>query len=113
MSGGTAGGRITDLDQMNELRQKYGAYLNPIKMHRYDYPDVEGIIYNYYYPMFQLAVEYLVDENGHGKTFEDLKDLFLDVSVGVPFKTAFKDAFGMSVLEYEAQFFDLMNDYLP
>ena len=68
MSGGTAGGRITDLNRLNELRQQYGWSLNPIKMHRYDYPAVEGIIYYYYYPMFQLAVEYLVDANGHGKT---------------------------------------------
>jgi hypothetical protein len=63
--------------------------------------------------MFQLAVEYLVDENGHGKTFEDLKNLFLDVSVGVSFQTAFKNRLGISVKEYEMQFFDLMNDYLP
>ncbi len=47
VSGGNAGGRITNLDQMNELRQKYGWSLNPIKMHLYEYPDVEWIIYNY------------------------------------------------------------------
>jgi len=63
--------------------------------------------------MFQLAVEYLVDENGHGKSFEDIKDLLLDVSVGVSFETAFKNRLGISVKEYEMQFFDLMNDYLP
>ena len=63
--------------------------------------------------MFQLAVEYLVDKNGHGKSFEDIKDLLLDVSVGVSFETAFKNRSGISVKEYEMQFFDLMNDYLP
>jgi len=112
VSGGTAGSRITDLDQMNELRQKYGSSLNPIKMHLYEYPDVDGIIFYYYYPMFQLAVEYLVDVNGHGKSFNDIKNLFMDVSVGVPFPTAFENRFGMSLLEYEVQFFDLMSDYL-
>ena len=60
-----------------------------------------------------LAAMNLVDVNGHGKTFADIKSVFLDVSVGVPFLTAFEDAFGMSVSEYETQFFDLMSDYLP
>ncbi len=113
VSGGTAGGRISDLNQLNELRQRYGWSLNPITMHQYDYPDVEGIIYYYYYPMFQLAVEYLVDVNGHGKTYADMKNLFLDVSVGVPFETAFENRLTISVADYELQFFERMNDYLP
>lgn len=112
VSGGNAGGRITHLDQLNEARQNYGWSLNPIKMHFYEYPDVDGIIYEYYYPMFQLAVEYLVDINGHGKSFKDIKNLFLDLSVGVPFQTSFKNRLGISVAEYEVQFFDLMNNYL-
>jgi hypothetical protein len=112
VSGGTAGGRISDFEQMDELRQQYGWSLNPIKMHRHDYPVMEGIIYYYYYPMFQLAVEYLVDVNGYGKTFVDIKNLFLDVSVGVPFQTAFENRLGMKVEEYELQFFDLMSHYL-
>ncbi len=41
-----------------------------------------------------------------------LKNLFLDVSVGVAFPTAFKNRFEMSLGEYEGQFFDLMNGYL-
>ena len=112
VSGGNAGGRITNLDQMNELRQKYGWSLNPIRVHLYEYPDDDGIIYDYYYPVFQLAVEYLVDVNGHGKSFSDIKKLFMDVRAGVPFQTAFKNRLGKSVWEYEEQFFDLMNDYL-
>ena len=112
MSGGTAGGRIADLDKLNELRQKYGWDLNPISMRLYDYPDVGGIVYYYYYPMFQLAVEYLTDPDGHGKSYKDIKDLFLDVSVGVPFQTAFKNRLGLTVRKFEMQFFNLMNDYL-
>ena len=113
VSGGTAGGRISDLNQLNVLRQQYGWHLNPILMHQYNYPNVEGIIYYYYYPMFQLAVEYLVDINGHGKSFGDIKNLYTDISVGVPFDTAFENRLGINVADYELQFFDLMNDYLP
>jgi hypothetical protein len=83
-------------------------------MHRYeDYPDTNLIGYNYLYPMFQLAVEYLVDANGHGKTMDDVRNLLMDVRNGVPFPAAFQNRFGMSLSEYESQFFALMNAYLP
>lgn len=111
VSGGTAGGSITDLAKMNALIQEYGS-LNPIAMHQYNYPDVELIAYYYYYPMFQLAVEYLIDVNGHGRTLNDVKELLLDVRNGVPFPTAFNNRFGISVAQYESQFFNLMNNYL-
>jgi len=112
VSGGTAGGSITDLQKFTELRNQYGS-LNPIAMHRYEYPDVELIAYYYYYPMFQLAVEYLVDANGYGGTINDVKNLLMDVRNGVPFPTAFQNRFGMSLSEYESQFFDRMTAYLP
>ena len=63
ISGGTAGAQVTDLGNLNELISTYGR-LNPIAMHQYRYPNTEGIIYNYYYPMFQLAVTYLFDADG-------------------------------------------------
>jgi len=112
VSGGTAGGRITDLQKFNELRNQYGSR-NPIAMHRYEYPNIEGIAYYYYYPMFQLAAEYLVDANGHGGTMNDVRNLLLDVRNGVPFSTAFQNRFGMSLAEFENQFIALMNAYLP
>ena len=112
MSGGTAGGRITDLQTFLELRNRYGS-LNPVAMRRYEYPDIPNIAYEYYYPMFQLAVEYLVDPYGFGGTMEDVRNLLLDVRNGVPFPDAFRSRFGMSITEYENRFFDLMNAYLP
>ena len=62
--------------------------------------------------MFQLAVEYLVDIAGQDKSFIDLKNLFMDVSVGVEFETAFEDRLEISLQEYEREFFGSMNDYL-
>jgi len=112
LSGGTAGGRITDLQTFLELRNRFGS-LNPVAMHRYEYPDIPNIAYEYYYPMFQLAVEYLVDEHGLGKTMEDVQNLLADVRNGVPFPAAFRNRFGMSLSEYERLFFELMNTYLP
>lgn len=112
VSGGTAGGSIEDLTRLDELVAAFGG-LNPISMHRYtDYPDETGIGYEYLYPMFQLAAEYLFDELGVGAALGDLRDLYLDVRGGTPFAEAFENRFGISVADYEAQFFGLVRDYL-
>jgi hypothetical protein len=111
VSGGTAGGSVTDLARLNHVKAQWGA-LNPIAMHVYDYPDHEGVVYNYYYPMFQLASEYLFDPEGHGSSLQDFRDLLLDVRDGTVFATAFENRFGISLADYEARFFDLMDDYL-
>lgn len=111
VSGGNAAPSIGDKARFNELIAEYGR-LSPIAMHRYtDYPDL-GLVYNYYLPMFQLAVTYLFDAQGHGATLADLRDLYLDIRAGVGFTTAFADRLGIGLVEYEAQFFDLMSDYL-
>jgi hypothetical protein len=112
VSGGNAAPSITDRARFDDLIATHGRR-NPIAMHRYtDYPSESGIVYNYYIPMFQLAATYLFDAQGHGATLEDLKDLYLDIREGMAFSAAFADRLGISVAEYEQQFFDLMSDYL-
>jgi hypothetical protein len=111
VSGGTAGGSITSQAKLAEVIATYGK-LNPIAMHQYRYPDTDGVVYNYYYPMFELAVTYLFDADGRGATLEDLRDLLLDVRDGVVFSAAFENRFGISLAQYEEQFFDLMTEYL-
>lgn len=111
VSGGNAAPSITGKVRFDELIAQHG-WLNPIAMHRYtDYPDL-GLVYDYYLPMFQLAVTYLFDAQGHGATLADLRDLYLDVREGVSFATALADRLGIGLAEFEQQFFDLMNDYL-
>jgi hypothetical protein len=112
VSGGNAAGSISDQARFDDLIATHGA-LNPIAMHRYnDYPADLGVVYDYYLPMFQLATTYLFDARGHGATLVALRDLYLDVRDGIVFSTAFEDRFGISLADYEAQFFGLMNDYL-
>jgi len=111
VSGGTAGGSIHDLARLDSLIDKYGA-LNPIAMHQYHYPDVELIAYNYYYPMFELAVTYLVDPSGAGGAKSSIRDIFLDVGKGIPFPTAFEDRLGIGLAKYEDQFFDRIRAFL-
>ncbi|MDH3292186.1 MAG: hypothetical protein OEO20_11120 [Gemmatimonadota bacterium] len=111
VSGGNAAPSISGKARYDELIAQHGR-LNPIAMHRYtDYPGL-GLVYDYYLPMFQLAVTYLFDAQGHGASLMDLRDLYLDVRDGMSFSAAFADRLGISVAEYEQQFFDLMNDYL-
>ena len=103
--------RVDSQAKLDELTSTFGM-LNPIAMHLYDYPDIESVESLYYYPMFRLAVDYLTDPNGHGRTYHDIRDLLLDVADGMRFGTSFKNRFGMTLYEYESQFFDLMDDYL-
>lgn len=111
VSGGTAGGRVITGAKLEELIANYGP-LNPIAMHRYDYPDIEGIGFYYYYPMFQLAVEYLLDPSGLGRAKTSIRDIYLDARDGVPFSEAFGARIGIGLQEYEDEFFDRIRDYI-
>ena len=62
--------------------------------------------------MFHLAVEYMMDADGLGKSPQDARDLFLDMGEGATFSSAFENRMGIPLRDYEEQFFDLMNDYL-
>ena len=68
--------------------------------------------FDYYYPMSQLAVEYLFSAEGLGKSPADARDIFMDVAEGINFATAFETHMGISVKEYEAEFFDRIDGYL-
>ena len=66
-----------------------------------------------YYPLFGLAVRYLVDPHGHGKTYLDIKSMFADIGGGMDFLQAFEIHMGMSVSTYETHFYEWMEVFLP
>ena len=74
--------------------------------------DHPRIGFEYYYPMSQLAVEYLLDTDRIGKSPQDVRDIFLDMAEGADFSTAFENHMGISIQDYEVEFFDLMDGYL-
>jgi hypothetical protein len=111
VAGGTAGGSVTSLAKLDELIATYGE-LNPIAVHQESPPNIDGVVFYYYYPMYELAVDYLLDPAGAGNQEPAIKDLYLDVRDGVIFATAFENRLGMSLTAYEAQFFDLMREFL-
>ncbi len=110
--GGGTGGAIRGLDQLHELTAEYGT-ISPISFKTESQivsPDA-GEHFNY--PMFQLAVEYLLDDDGKGKTLVDARDVLIDVAEGATFEAAFEDRMGISLADYERDFFDVMDGYLP
>ncbi|MFC1536009.1 putative Ig domain-containing protein [Candidatus Neomarinimicrobiota bacterium] len=89
---------------------------NPIKIHEWeDFPS-EVAINNeqgLWYPMFELAVRYLLDENGQGKSMVDVKNMFIDMDVSeYPFPVAFELNMDLSVQYFEENFWSIMDSYL-
>jgi len=105
--------RIDNQAEFDNLISTWGS-LNPISIqYSMSYPDIEDIGKEYLYPMFWLAVRYLLDPSGQGGSFYDVRDVIIDAANGVHFKTSLTNRFGISFTDYENQFFDLMNQYLP
>jgi hypothetical protein len=106
--------KIDTQAEFDNLISTYGMR-NPISLqYSRNWPtDIEGILTYYLYPMFWLAVRYLTDPAGQGGSFHDVRDVIIDAASGVPFRTSLENRFGISFTDYEDQFFDLMNDYLP
>lgn len=102
--------RVTRLDQLEGLVETFGE-LNPIAMHRYEYPSIPGVG-AYYYLMFELAVRYLLDSEGGAQEKPSVRDIYLDARNGVPFAISFRERLGRDLQDYENGFFELMRTYL-
>jgi hypothetical protein len=114
ISGGSAVGAPRTLDQMNALISQYGR-INPISW-RVDLPISDAVLDaypHYYYPMAHLAVQYLLDPRGLGRSPGDLAAVMLDMGNDMPFAEAFEAHIGIAETDYEEQFFGLMGEFLP
>jgi hypothetical protein len=106
--------KIDNKTEFDNLISTYGQR-NPVEIrHSWDMPnDIEGIGKFYYYPMYWLSLRYITDPEGLGGSFHHVREVLLDGTRGISFNTSLKNRFGISQSEFEEQFFDLMNDYLP
>ncbi len=86
-------------------------HINPIRIHRFHNYPVPINRVGEYYPMFELAVRYLLSERGQGRTIIDIKMLFEDLKNGVTFTDAFENSMGFSLEYYETHFFDLISRF--
>jgi hypothetical protein len=118
MSGGAASRGINGLDHLDSLTAEFGS-LNPVSYQSDGQvcTIIDAVCLKayseYHYPTWYLAVEYLLDEGGLGRTASDAAAVFVDMSDGATFQTAFDDHMGITLSEYEEQFFERMAGYLP
>lgn len=112
VAGGTSSsGSITSLATLDSLAATYD-HVNPISMHRYeDYPYLD-LGYEYLYAMFELATRYLVDPDGLGRPESAIRDLYLDVRNGARFDASFQDRFGLSLQQYELEFWERIRAFV-
>jgi len=102
--------------EVDDWRQAPG-HVNPISIQYLEQiPDYDRIDWQRreeYYPIFGVAVRYLTDPGGHGKTPVDIKNLFIDIGHGLDFGAAFRNHIGMSLEYYQDHFYALMQAFLP
>jgi len=103
--------RIATLKDFDERIASFGA-LNPIAIENDVLPDIPDVGSHYYYPMFELTMQYLVDPNGLGKSLSDVKGVFEAMAGGASFGEAFSNNFGVPVETLRAEFFMRLRAYL-
>ena len=110
----TAFQKITTLNELESWvteNSSVSGQGNPVKIKQYeDYPP--GADQHQYYRFFELAVRYLLDTNGLGRSYSDVLDLIYDLRDGMEFSVSFEDNFGISVNDYENEFYNRMRTYL-
>ena len=102
---------LSELESWISQNQDVPGKGNPINIHHNsDFP--EGADRHQYYRFFELAVRYILDENGMGKSYQDVVSLFYDLREEISFPVTFENHFGLSVSDYEDEFYDRMRIYL-
>jgi hypothetical protein len=103
---------IRGLDQLDRLTAEYGT-TSPISIKNYSQITSPEAGEHFHYPMFHLAVEYLKDGDGQGRSPADMTVMLIDVAEGTSFEAAFENRMGLRLDDFENEFFSLMSAYLP
>jgi hypothetical protein len=106
---------VEELDTWRERMKDVPGGGNPIGIHVWsNFPqsvlDSNSTID--YYRYFELAVRYLLDPVGLGRTIEDHKALFEDLGQGVAFSNAFQRHYGLQLAVFQAEYWDRIRAYL-
>ena len=103
--------RLSELESWIDQNQNIPGGGNPILIHQdTDFP--AGADWHQYYRLFELAVTYMLDEAGMGKSYGDVLALFYDVRGGKLFPASFEERFGISLSAFESEFFQRARTYL-
>ena len=88
-------------------------HVNPISIHQWSDLPIPTNRVGEYYPMFGLAVKYLIDPNGLGKSMSNVKAMLLTLAEqDITFARAFEQHFGLSLSEYELTFYQRIDEFL-
>ena len=102
---------LSELELWISQNQNIPGQGNPVKIHQIeDFP--QGADWHQYYRFFELAMRYLLDNKGMGKSYRHVLNLFYDMRDGKSFPVSFQNHFGISLSDYEAEFYDRMRTYL-
>ncbi len=71
---------------------------------------IRKVLYDTY---MEVAVRYLLDPAGGGRTWGDVRSMYRSIRQGTAFEEAFALHMGMTVDYFQAHFFELMRAYLP
>jgi len=112
--GGGGLDRINTVADLENWLAQHAAYPNggnPLSIKDWtDWPD--GMDMSGYYPVWEVVMEYLLDERGLGRSLQDVLNLLYDLRNGGTFITAFEEHFGLPVATLEAEIFDRLSAYL-
>jgi hypothetical protein len=109
---------INDVEELNAwliTRISLPGGGNPIKIHSWnDFPlQVQQTKSEcLWYPMFELAVKYILDKKGYGKSMTDIKKLFLDLRSTNSFSLSFERMTGTTLENFENDFFNRIVPFL-
>jgi hypothetical protein len=110
-----SGGAFETIDNTEELAAwcNIEGHSNPISIHRVEDFPIDYRRSGEYYPTYHLAVSYLLDKRGFGKTLTEVKNMFHDLtSSGTSFENAFQTYMGISLNYFEEHYFELMTNFL-
>ena len=113
---GSNGGwdHISTVDDLHTWILKNENYVNggnPISIHASkDYP--EGSDITGYYTVFNAVMKYILDEQGMGKSYADIRELFYDVRTGLAFEDVFELHFGVNLQVFEEEIFERLEAWL-
>jgi hypothetical protein len=104
-------GDLSELESWISRHENMPGQGNPVRIHQHaDFPD--GADRHQYYRMFELAMRYILDDRGMGKSYQDVLSLFYDLRDGVSFPVSFENRFGIGVSDFEDEVFDRIGVYL-
>jgi hypothetical protein len=87
--------------------------VNPIDIRSTaDYPEPYLQTSGTYYPLFHLVLDYLLSEQGHGRTFVDARHVLEDIAQGSQFTTAFEHHFEIDIGYLRDNLYTLLRGYV-